>query len=177
MTESAFIYFWYVQSFWEAQEPGGVWPVGVNLVAVRADEPFVIVDRRLSEEDATWSVRSEWKGWPICSRLCFRSTFHFIRSARLSINAAVELEGVNPHSSAIILVREGRTKGSTNGLARDDATDEEWDEFGRMKSTAVAVFDKFSTGGCHTCRMRTTGVRGRWKRASKAAWKCPKMTR
>ena len=137
--------------------------IEVSLAVVHSDVPTVDVDGHLKRAG---SVRTGGKTWrankPICSRLCFRSTFHFIRSARFNINAAVELDGVKPHSSAIFAVRDGNANGSINGLARDDAIDDERDDdVGRGSSTMVVVFGKDSTCGCQTCRNRAAGVRGR----------------
>lgn len=99
---------------------------------------------------------------PICSRLCRFSAFHFMRSARFSINAAVELDGVNPHSLAICFVLDGIANGSMMGFALDEAAEEERDDFGLDNSTII--FDTggiISLGGCQTGCGRTAGVLGR----------------
>ncbi len=79
---------------------------------------------------------------PICSRLCFRSAFHFIFSARFNIKAAVVLEGVKPHSLAIAFVRDCIDNGSINGFACDEAADDEREECGRGNSVIVVVLAK-----------------------------------
>jgi hypothetical protein len=90
--------------------------------------PFVNVDKHLIKKKFLFQIYIN-QNKPICSRLCFRSAFHFIFSARFNINAAVVLEGVKPHSFVIRCVRDGIGNCSINGLARDEAADDEREEF------------------------------------------------